>query len=156
MNRRGLGNIFAPNDGAMKPFSQKLPFAKRDILIQGDSVRQIWGMEEPVPEEERKPLRRDAPVRAVPSPNEDTEDPLRLRLSEELDYARRTLDVTGEQIRADRIAVTRHAVALQTLDKVGQMLGHIAAVIRSADPNSAIVEIGMSDLKARLTRRGAL
>ena len=36
------------------------------------------------------------------------------------------------------------------------MLGHIAAVIRSADPNSAIVEIGMSDLKARLTRRGAL
>ena len=54
MNRRGLGNIFAPNDGAMKPFSQKLPFAKRDILIQGDSVRQIWGMEEPGPEEERR------------------------------------------------------------------------------------------------------
>jgi hypothetical protein len=31
----------------MRPFSEKLPFAKRDILIQGDSVRQIWGMEEP-------------------------------------------------------------------------------------------------------------
>ena len=140
----------------MRPFSQKLPFAKRDILIQGDSVRQIWGMEEPVPEEGRKPLRRDAPLRAVPSPNEITEDPLRLRLSEELEYARRMLDVTGEQICADRIAVTRHAVALQTLDKVGQMLGHIAAVIRSADPNSAIDGIGMSDLKARLTRNGAL
>lgn len=141
---------------AMRPFSQKLPFAKRDILIQGDSVRQIWGAEEPVPEEERKPLRRDAPLRAVPSPIEDSEDPLRLRLSEELEYARRMLDVTGEQICADRIAVTRHAVALQTLDKVGQMLGHIAAVIRSADPNSAIDGIGMSDLKARLTRNGAL
>ena len=140
----------------MRPFSQKLPFAKRDILIQGDSVRQIWGAEEPVPEEGRKPLRRDAPLRAVPSPNEITEDPLRLRLSEELEYARRMLDVTGEQICADRIAVTRHAVALQTLDKVGQMLGHIAAVIRSADPNSAIDGIGMSDLKARLTRNGAL
>ena len=140
----------------MRPFSQKLPFAKRDILIQGDSVRQIWGAEEPVPEEERKPLRREASLRVVPSPIEDTEDPLRLRLSEELEYARRMLDVTGEQICADRIAVTRHAVALKTLDKVGQMLGHIAAVIRSADPNSAIDGIGMSDLKARLTRNGAL
>ena len=140
----------------MRPFSQKLPFAKRDILIQGDSVRQIWGAEDPVPEEERKPLRRDGPLCAAPSPIEDTEDQLRLRLSEELEYARRMLDITGEQICADRIAMARHAVALQSLDKVGQMLGHIAAIIRSSDPASAIDMIGMSDLKARLTRNGAL
>jgi hypothetical protein len=140
----------------MRPFSQKLPFAKRDILIQGDSVRQIWGMEEPSSEEDRRPLRRDAPLRAVPPPTDDTGDQLRLRLSEELDYARRMLDVTGDQICADRIVVTRHAAALQSLDKVGQILGHIAAVIRSADPNSAIDGIGMSDLRARLTRNGAL
>lgn len=140
----------------MRPFSQKMPFAKRDILIQGDSVRQIWGMEEPAPEEDRRPLRRDAPLRAVPPPTDDTEDQLRLRLSEELEYARRMLDITGDQICADRIVVTRHAAALQSLDKVGQMLRHIADVIRSSDPYSAIDEIGMSDLKARLTRRGAL
>jgi len=140
----------------MRPFSQKLPFAKRDILIQGDSVRQIWGMEEPSPEEDRRPLRRDAPLRAVPPPTDHTEDHLRLRLSEELEYARRMLDSTGDQICADRIVVTRHAAALQSLEKVGQLLGHIAAVIRSSDPYSAIDEIGMSDLKARLTRRGAL
>jgi hypothetical protein len=140
----------------MRPFSQKLPFAKRDILIQGDSVRQIWGMEEPVPEEDRRPLRRDAPLRAVPPPTGDTEDQLRLRLSEELEYARRMLDITGDQICADRIVVTRHAAALQSLDKVGQMLRHIADVIRSSDPYSAIDEIGMSDLKARLKRSGEL
>jgi hypothetical protein len=140
----------------MRPFSQKLPFAKRDILIQGDSVRQIWGAEEPLPEEERKPLRRDASLRDVPPPIEDTEDRLRLRLSEELEYARRMLDVTGDQICADRIAKTRHGVALQALDRVSQILGHIAAIIRSSDPRSAIDEIGMSDLKARLTRHGSL
>ena len=140
----------------MRPFSQKMPFAKRDILIQGDSVRQIWGMEEPAPEEDRRPLRRDAPLRAVPRPTDDTEDQLRLRLSEELEYARRMLDITGDQICADRIVVTRHAAALQSLDRVCQMLGHIATVVRSSDPYSAIREIGMSDLKARLTRRGAL
>jgi hypothetical protein len=140
----------------MTPFSQKLPFAKRDILIQGDSVRQIWGIEEPVPEEDRRPLRRDAPLRAVSPPTDQTEDQLRLRLSEELQYARRMLDITGDQICADRIVVTRHAAALQSLDKVGQMLRHIADVIRSNDPYSAIDEIGMSDLKARLKRSGAL
>ena len=140
----------------MRPFSQKQPFAERDITIQGDSVRQIWGMEDPVPDKDRKPLRRDAPIREVPSPIEDTEDRLRLRLSEELDYARRMLDVAGDEICADRIAVTRHAVALQSLDRVGQMLGHIAAVIRSSDPVSAIDEIQMGDLKARLKRNRAL
>ena len=140
----------------MRPFSQKLPFAKRDMLIQGDSVRQIWGMEEPVPEEDRKPLRRDAPLGSVPPAIENTEDQLRLRLSEELEYARRILDATGNQICGDRLAMTRHAVALQSLDKVGQMLGHIASVIRSSDPVSAIDEIQMGDLKARLKRNRAL
>ena len=140
----------------MRPFSQKLPFAKRDMLIQGDSVRQIWGMEEPAPEEDRKPLRRDAPLGSVSPAIENTEDQLRLRLSEELEYARRILDVTGNQICGDRLAMTRHAVALQSLDKVGQMLGHIASVIRSSDPVSAIDEIQMGDLKARLKRNRAL
>ena len=119
-------------------------------------MRQIWGMEEPAPEEDRKPLRRDAPLGSVSPAIENTEDQLRLRLSEELEYARRILDVTGNQICGDRLAITRHAVALQSLDKVGQMLGHIASVIRSSDPVSAIDEIQMGDLKARLKRNRAL
>ena len=47
-------------------------------------------------------------------------------------------------------------MAMLSLDIVGQMLGHIANVIRSSDPETTVGEIGMSDLKARLTRSGAL
>jgi hypothetical protein len=62
----------------------------------------------------------------------------------------------GDELSADPIAVSRHGVVLQSLDIVGQMLGHVAKVICSADPESAVEQIGMGDLKARLTRSGAL
>jgi hypothetical protein len=138
----------------MRPFSQKQPFARRDILIQGDSVRLAWGIEEKSEDSEGKPLRRAPPNhRAVP---ELTDDPLCLRLAEELDYARRMLDATGDRLSSDSIAVARHGLALQSLDIVGQMLTHIANVIRSSDPDTAVNEIGLGDLKARLTRSGAL
>lgn len=138
----------------MRPFSQKQPFAERDILIQGDSVRQIWGIEEPGEDLERKPLRREAPLlRVVP---EQTADQLRIRLGEELDYARRMLDITGDDLSNDPVTLSRHTVSLQYLDKVGQILGHVANIIRSTDPQSVVEEVGMGDLKARLTRSGAL
>ena len=134
----------------MRPYSQKHAFQRRDVLIQGDSVRQTWGVEEPSGEEERKPLRREPPVRAIPSP--PSEDPLHVRLGEELDYVRRLLDIMGDQFSGDPILLRRHSVALQSIDRMGQILGHVARVIRSSDPNSAVQDIGMSDLKARLTR----
>lgn len=139
----------------MRPFSQKQPFGERDVAIQGDSVRQTWGVDGPSEKPEWKPpLRREAPVlRVVP---DQTDDTLRIRLGEELDHVRRMLDVTGDELANDPVAVPRHTVALQYLDKVGQMLGHIANVVRSTDPQSTIADIGMGDLKARLTRSGAL
>lgn len=131
-----------------------MPFARRDALIQGDSVRQIWGTEEESPAAERLAVRRDFQPRyhAI----EETADRLHLRLGEELEYARRMLDAMGDELSADPIAVSRHGVVLQSLDIVGQMLGHIANVIRSSDLASAVEQIGMGDLKARLTRKGAL
>ena len=137
----------------MRPFSQKHGYAKGDIAIQGDSVRQVWGTDERV-EAPRKPLRRDPPALRVVPVRTDCE--LRLRLGEELDYARRMLDITGDALSADPVAVARHTVSLQYLDKVGQMLGHIANIVRSSDPTATIEGIGMGDLKARLTRTGAL
>ena len=131
-----------------------MPFARRDALIQGDSVRQIWGQEEEAPAAERLPVRRDFQPRSYAI--EETADLLHLRLGEELEYARRMLDAMGDELSADPFAVSRHGVVLQSLDIVGQMLGHIAKVIRSADPESAVEQIGMGDLKARLTRNGAL
>lgn len=82
-----------------------------------------------------------------------TDDQLRLRLAEELDYARRMLDSMGDSLSADTAVVMRHTVALQSIDIIGQLLGHIAAVTRSSAPERAVERIGMSDLKARLTRK---
>ena len=82
-----------------------------------------------------------------------TEDQLRLRLAEELDYAQRLLDSMGDALSADVGVVMRHTVALQSIDIIGQLLGHIAAVTRSSAPERAVDRIGMGDLKARLTRK---
>jgi hypothetical protein len=102
-------------------------------------------------DEQRRSIRRDPPPldpALVP-----TDDELRLRLAEELEYARRMLDVMGDELSADMAVVMRHAVALQTVDIVGQMLGHIAAVTRSSAPDRAVERIGMCELKGRLTRK---
>jgi hypothetical protein len=102
----------------------------------------------------KRPLRRaDAPPldpAFVPS-----DDQLLLRLAEELEYARRMLDAMGDELSADMALVMRHAVALQSIDIVCQMLGHIAAVTRSSAPERAVERIGMCELKARLTRKPA-
>jgi len=101
--------------------------------------------------ETRKPVRRDAsPLAAALVP---TDDPLKLRLSEELDYARRLLDKMGDSLANDRNVLMRHGVSLQSVDIVGQIVGHIANVIRSSDPAAAVEGIGMAELKARLQRR---
>ena len=138
----------------MRPFSQKQPFAARDMLIQGNSVRQIWGFDEPVDDEERKPLRRDGPAHTAPAPQ--SEDALNIRLGEELDYVRRMLEVLGDQLSGDPILIRRHAVALQSLDIVGQILVHVGTIVRSSDPHAAVEDIGMGDLRARLMRRPSL
>ena len=98
----------------------------------------------------RRSIRRDPPP--LPPALVPTDDALLLRLAEELDYTRRMLDVMGDELASDGLIVARHMTALQSVDIVGQILGHIAAVIRSSDPPGAVERIGMSDLKARLTR----
>jgi hypothetical protein len=100
---------------------------------------------------ERRPLRREPPP--LPPALVPTDDRLRLRLAEELEYARRMLDVMGDELSHDTGVLMRHMVAMQSIDIVGQMLGHIAAVVRSSDPDGAVARIGMCELKARLTRR---
>lgn len=103
---------------------------------------------------DKRSITRDAPPldpALVP-----TDDELRVRLAEELDYARRMLDAMGDELAADMGVVMRHGVALQTVDIVGQMLGHIANVTRSSAPDRAVDRIGMCELKARLTRRGTV
>ena len=162
MNRRRTGKVgvavFAQHFGGDDQVTRRKPSHDiRAILIQGDSVRMTWGMDEKVAEPPR-PLRRDGavPIRSAQEPAPPSEDLLRIRLGEELDYVRRLLDVTAGQLTRDPILIRRHALELQSLDKIAQILIHVGDVIRSRDPNAAVENIEMSDLKARLKRRGSL
>jgi hypothetical protein len=102
----------------------------------------------------RASIRRDPPP--MPQAQIATEDPLWLRLAEELEYARRMLSSMGDELSSDGLIVSRHLAELQTIDIVGQMLGHIAAVVRSSDPPGSVDAIGMGALKARLKRKSVL
>ena len=112
-----------------------------------DIIQAEFRKEEP----QRRSIRRDPPP--LPPALVPTEDRLRLRLAEELEYARRMLEVMGDELSSDGAVIMRHMVAMQSVDIVGQMLGHIANVVRSSDPDGAVDLIGMCELKARLTRR---
>jgi hypothetical protein len=106
------------------------------------------------PARERPSIRRDPPPPPPVAP--PTDDELQLRLAEELDYARRMIETLGDTLSADAALLMRHMVEVQSIDIVGQMLGHIANVVRSSDPAGAVHRIGMGDLKARLTRKPLL
>jgi len=96
-------------------------------------------------------IRRElAPLPNSPAPMQDQ---LRVRLAEELESARRKLNLMGDELSSDGLVVSRHLAELQTIDIVCQMLGHIASVVRSSDPPAAVDAIGMGELKARLMRR---
>jgi hypothetical protein len=76
---------------------------------------------------------------------------LDLLLAAELDHARDMLMMMGDELAMSPEIVAEHGTALQAVDIVGQMLGHIANVVRAGDRNSAIARIGMCELKTKLT-----
>jgi hypothetical protein len=76
--------------------------------------------------------------------------PLDRLLAAELDHARRMLEEMGDELALDHQVVTEHGLALQAVDIVGQMIGHIANVVRAEDRDAAVDRIGMCELKAKL------
>jgi hypothetical protein len=115
-------------------------------------------------EQERSPFRREPePKRSIrrdPPPlakaQVPTDDILKLRLAEELEFARRMIETMADALAADRHVVMRHMVTLQSADIAGQILGHVANIVRSSDPEGAVDLIGMSELKGRLKRVGSI
>lgn len=77
--------------------------------------------------------------------------PLDHLLAAELDHARDMLVMMGDELAMTPEIVAEHGMALQAVDIVGQMLGHIANVVRADDPRAAIDRIGMCELKAKLS-----
>lgn len=75
------------------------------------------------------------------------------RLSEEIEYVQRLLEMMGDQLAGDPVILQRHSRALQGFDLMSQILGHIARVVVADDKEGAIDGIGMHDLRARLKRQ---
>ncbi|HEU0311450.1 MAG TPA: hypothetical protein VFR36_09560 [Sphingomicrobium sp.] len=72
-------------------------------------------------------------------------------LAAELDHARDMLVMMGDELAMTPEIVAEHGLALQAVDIVGQILGHIANVVRAEDRDEAIERIGMCELKAKLS-----
>lgn len=72
------------------------------------------------------------------------------RLAHELDHARTLLEEMGDELATDIEVVNSHYVALQTVDIVMQIMGHIANVVRAPDQVDAVDNIGMHELKMKL------
>ena len=75
------------------------------------------------------------------------------RISEELEYVRRVLDMMGDQFASDPTVLQRHGRVMQGFDLAGQILGHIAKVLLAEDRQAAVERIGMHELRGRLKRQ---
>jgi hypothetical protein len=95
--------------------------------------------------------------RALRSPEPPATHPaapdLDARLADELGYVQRLLEGLGDELIADLLLVQRHGKSLQSLDLVGQILGHVSAILRAEDKAAVVEDIGMEDLRARLKRK---
>lgn len=90
------------------------------------------------------------PPAAPPLPSDSVIDS---RICDELESVRREIDQIADVLSNDMDLLTRHATELQALDKVDQILGHLAQVLARADKQAAVETIGMGDLRARLLGR---
>ncbi len=103
----------------------------------------------------QRPIRRslrlaDDPVLAP------TDDLLRQRISDELDYAWRQLDFVAASMSRDAVTKARYRSSLQDIDCVGQNLGQLAVVLRSSMPELAVDRVPMAELRRRLQRTGGV
>lgn len=124
----------------MSPFQASVQQARVDA-IQAEARR----------EETKRHLFRPPPEAEAPLVR--STDLLCLRVAEELQYARRLLDLTGEALLDDPIILARHSQSLQNFDLLAQLMGHLAQVIESEDKALAVSRIGMQELRTRLERK---
>jgi hypothetical protein len=99
---------------------------------------------------------RNAASLPPPPPEERWIDELDARMAEELAFVQRLVETLGDELVADPAIVHRHTQALQNIDVASQVLGYLSRVIGAPDRADAVRDIGMEDLRARLTRHSAL
>ena len=91
---------------------------------------------------------KPAPPR--PDPSADSLDHC---IAEELESIRRSLDLLGGVLVTDPVLLHRHAPQLQSIDRINQLLGHLARIICADQKEMAVDQVTLTDLRARLQRR---
>lgn len=124
------------------PLQDWLPRASYDGQKRVDATIAKVRAGAPLPEQRTDP---------APAAQDATRSVLIVRLTEELGYVARLLESLGDELADDRTVTARHGAKLQDLDIAIQILGHVGAVLNSADPQAAIKQIGMEDLRRRLS-----
>ncbi|WP_114226857.1 MULTISPECIES: hypothetical protein [Sphingomonas] len=104
---------------------------------------------------ERRSIRRTAWRHEDPV-LDPTDNVLLQRISDELEFAWRQIDGARGNLSRDSVTAFRHGASLATIDAVGQALGQLAVVLRSADPEAAVGRVLMPDLRGRLQRTGGI
>ena len=99
---------------------------------------------------------RSAAPLPAPPPEERWIEELDARMAEELAFVQRLVETLGDELVADPAVVHRHTSALQNIDVASQILGYLSRVIGAAHRADAVRDIGMEDLRARLTRHRPL
>ena len=95
------------------------------------------------------------PLAAAAGPShlpQDADDRLDRRLADEIRLVQHLLDETSGQLAEDAAIVQQHGRALQTLEVARQILGHVAAIMVAENRALALGEVGMEELRARLTQ----
>jgi hypothetical protein len=87
---------------------------------------------------------------------EPTDNVLLQRISDELNFAWRQIDLARATMARDTVTTLRHRGSLQTIDSVGQTLGQLAVVLRSSLPERAVERVPMPCLRGRLQRTGGI
>jgi hypothetical protein len=82
----------------------------------------------------------------------DARSNLVARISEELAFAARRLDVLGSELSEEPAMVARHAARLQDIEITRQVLGHLSRLLATDDPAALLASLGMEDLRRRLER----
>lgn len=77
-------------------------------------------------------------------------DSLDDRIGTELTHMRGLLEAMSSELASDPDVVHRHSAMLQNFDLVGQILGHLTAILSADDRLTVIRAIGMAELRSRL------
>lgn len=86
------------------------------------------------------------------SPSNASKLDVSARVAQELGYVSRLLEAVGDELATDQMAA-RHGAQLQNLDIAIQLLGHLANVLTAPDSAFAIKQIGMQELRRRMSRK---